>query len=101
MHSIVVIGKEANIEAFKALGVEIIPVVSVENSKEALDRIVKEGVNLVFIEETYFESLLKEVDKFREKVFPVIIPIPGEKDTGFARERLRMIIKKAVGTDIF
>lgn len=87
---------------FKAIGVQVFPVEKAEEARETLSRLIKEGYGLILITEDLapkLEDLLREV---ATEPTPSIIPIPSSGgSTGFALERLRETIKKAVGADIF
>lgn len=101
MKEIVIIGNAEIVEPFKATGAHIEIVHSKEESEEVLKRHIMEGTKLVFIEEVFFKNNIKLIMENRERIFPTIIPIPGRGAEGYAQERLRLLIKKAIGADIF
>ncbi len=101
MKDIVVIGNPEIVEPFKAAGAYVEVVYSEAESEEVLTRHIKEGTRLIFLEEIYFKYNIKLIMENRDKLFPTIIPIPGRGAEGYALERLRLLIRKAVGADIF
>lgn len=101
MKDIVVIGNPEIVEPFRAAGAHVEVVYTEAESEEALTKHIKEGTRLIFLEEVYFKYNIKLIMENREKLFPTIIPIPGRGAEGYALERLRLLIRKAVGADIF
>ncbi len=101
MNEIVVIGNAEIVEPFRAAGAQVEIVYSEAESSEILEKHIKEGTKLIFLEEIYFKHNIKMIMENREKLFPTIVPIPGRGAEGYALERLRLLIRKAVGADIF
>lgn len=101
MSEIVVIGNPEIVEPFKVIGANVEIVHSPLESEEVLKRHIKEGTKLIFLEEVFFRHNIKLIMENRERLFPTIVPIPGREVEGYAQERLRILIRKAVGADIF
>lgn len=101
MKEIVVIGNPEIVEPFRAAGAYVEVVFSESESEEVLKKHIREETKLIFLEEIYFKYNIKLIMENREKLFPTIIPIPGRGAEGYALERLRLLIRKAVGADIF
>ncbi len=101
MKEIVVIGNAEIVEPFRATGAHVEIVHSPLESEEVLKKHIEEGTKLVFLEEVFFKHNIKLIMENREKLFPTIVPIPGRGAEGYAQERLRLLIRKAVGADIF
>ncbi len=99
--NIAAIGERDLILPFKAIGVQVFPVEEIEEARDVMGRLIKEGYGLILITEglaSRLEDLLKEVST---EPTPSIVPIPSSGgSTGFALGRLRETIKKAVGADI-
>jgi len=98
---IVVIGNAEIVEPFRATGASVEIVHSASESEKVLKKHIEEGTKLVFLEEVYFKHNIKLIMENREKLFPTIVPIPGRGAEGYAQERLRLLIRRAVGADIF
>ena len=101
MKEIVVIGNPEIVEPFRAVGVDVEIVTAPSASEEIIKRHIKEGTKLIFLEEVFFKHNIKLIMENRENLFPTIVPIPGRGRGGYAQERLRILIRKAVGADIF
>jgi len=110
---IAIVGSREEILCFKAIGVEIFPV---ENSVQALEKLfalkkerqTKEENSLAkFAIIFVIENLLKEIpkddfQKLSKEALPAIISLPGHKgSTGYGKIKLRQLVEKAVGSDIF
>lgn len=116
-YSVAIIGSREEIIGFSAVGVKIFPVDSSEEASEVLFRIKKahsnrdsgteaqggENIAIIFV----IENLLREIPqsdyaKLTVDALPAIIPLPGCRgSTGFGDEKIRRIVEKAVGSDIF
>jgi vacuolar-type H+-ATPase subunit F/Vma7 len=103
MHSIAVLGEERNILGFKPFGVDVY--LSHESNlslEEWFREIVKKKYRLILITETVANKLKAQIDELWERDFPVILTIGGVgKTSRMAFERLRSLVIKAVGTDLF
>ena len=101
MPDVAVIGDELSILGFKALGIEVFPLKNPEEAEETLKKIKKE-FNLIFITESFASKslgLIEEISKERSCLITIIPDLSPAK--GVARERLRLLARKAVGIDIF
>jgi vacuolar-type H+-ATPase subunit F/Vma7 len=73
-----------------------------EEAKEKLRGLLSGDYGLILVEEEYYDQIKEIVESLREEVTPAITFIPGAGgSTGKAREKLRGILLKAIGIDIF
>lgn len=101
MYKIAVIGDKASVLGFKALGLEAIPVDSLEEAKTALHRLAKEDYAVVYLTETYAAGMSAELAHYKDELKPAIILIPGrEGSLGIGKTNLQKAIERAVGADI-
>jgi V/A-type H+-transporting ATPase subunit F len=100
MPDIAVIGDELSILGFKALGIEVFPLKNPGEAEETLKRIKKE-FTLIFITESFARNILKLIEEISGERLPLVTIIPDLRTKGVARERLRLLAKKAAGIDIF
>lgn len=101
MYKIAVIGDKASVLGFKALGLEAIPVDSLEEAKAALHRLAKEDYAVVYLTETYAAGMSAELAHYKDELKPAIILIPGrEGSLGIGKTNLQKAIERAVGADI-
>lgn len=99
MHSIAVIGDKESIIPFNAFGVACYDCADPEKAKEILKKIIGEDYSLIFITEELAENIKPFYKEIR---FPVIIEIPSWKGTtGLGRAKIKSIVERAVGADIF
>jgi len=102
MKKVICLGKYETVFPLKAIGMEYRVCNTREEAKEALKSLISENYGLIFIEEDYFQSVQEIVESLREQSSPAITFIPGAGgSTGQAREKLRSILLKAIGIDIF
>ncbi|MCR5135988.1 MAG: V-type ATP synthase subunit F [Oscillospiraceae bacterium] len=103
MLKIAVIGGKDTVIGFKAVGLEACPASTVEEARQALRDLTKEGSDyaIIYIEEKLAQSLQHEIDRFKDSPAPAIILIPGrEGSMGLGRQALRDAVERAVGTNI-
>lgn len=101
MYKIAVMGDKDSIYGFAALGLEIYPVEQPDTAVEILREIADKDYAVIYITEAVAESISEEIDKYRDRVTPAIIPIPGIKgNTGMGLYNLKRTVEKAVGSDI-
>lgn len=101
MYKIAVIGDKDSIYGFAALGFEIYPVDSADEAKKHLKNFADGGYAAVYITEAIASELTTELDFFREKINPAIIPIPGiTGNTGIGMKNVSKSVEQAVGSDI-
>lgn len=100
--NLAVIGERDLVLSFKALGIPVFGVDSLDQAKETMRKLIEEEYALIFITETLASGMSDLLQEVATKPVPAIIPIPTSKgSSGFALNRLRETIKKAVGADVF
>lgn len=101
-YRIAAVGEADSIIGFLALGVEIFPVVSPEQAAKVLRELnSKNHYGIIFITETVAQQIMKDITDLSERALPSIVLIPSNQGSkGFALERIRKIVERAVGADI-
>lgn len=101
-YKIGLIGEAQDIQAFSALGLDLFPVQDPAAVGDLLPRLVKTGeYGIILITEAVGEAARGIVEANTNLPLPSIAFIPGSQGSrGFARERLRRIVERAVGVDI-
>ncbi len=101
MHKIAVMGDKDSILGFKAIGFDIFPTGSGEESANLLKKLSEEGYALIYITEDAASEIMEEISFYRNSYFPAIILIPGSKGSlGIGMKSVKESIEKAVGADI-
>lgn len=116
MGSIAVIGEERNILGFKPFGVDVYLAgerPQGQGLEEWFSAIVNRKYSLIMITEPVAEQVREQLDSLWERDFPVVLTIQGAGPTGgfapegagpakgLAFQRLRKLVIKAIGTDLF
>lgn len=102
MRNIACVGRYETVFPFRAIGLHTVQCNNSDEARVSIKQLVKEGFGLIFVEEEFYENLKDLLDEYKEEVTPAIIAIPGAAGSkGEALKRIREIIKKAIGADIF
>lgn len=102
-YKICVIGGAETVVGFKALGLEVFPVVNAEEARKVLRTVTdpEKGYAIIYIEETLAEKLQGEIAAFHDLPTPAIILIPGRDGSlGLGRQALQSAVERAVGSNI-
>ena len=101
-YKIGLIGEEGDIMAFRALGLDLFPVKDPAEVGGILAGLIKsKEYGIILITEAVGEAARSIVEEASSRPLPSLAFIPGSQGSrGFARERLRKIIERAVGVDI-
>ena len=95
------VGPKDAVLAFRALGIEVIPVETPEETSQAVFRLAQQGYAVIFITEQEAASIPETLDRYKSQPLPAIIPIPGASGAnGFGMRAVRANVEKAVGVDI-
>jgi len=105
MYKIAVMGGSDSVVAFKALGLDVFPVDNASAAKKTLQTLTKQTEDgeyaIIYIEETVAAGILAEIAKYKNKLSPAIILIPGrDGPVGLGQNALKEAVEKAVGSDI-
>jgi V/A-type H+/Na+-transporting ATPase subunit F len=112
-YRIAIIGQKEAVQGFALLGVDIVPAYTHDEALEALFKLKKTMVTdpngrernqyaIVFITEDLAGGISPEDEKKLSRgALPAIISLPSHKgSSGYALDRLRRIVERAVGSDI-
>ena len=101
MYRIAVLGDYDSIYGFAALGLDIFPEEDPDEAAKKVHGLAGGSYGVVDITEKLAEELSAVIEKYRERVFPAIILIPGVSgNTGRGVESVRRSVEQAVGADI-
>ena len=111
-YTIAIVGRREEIMGFAAVGLRIFPVADSKEARETLfdlkaqlssDDPEAARCAVIFVMEEFLRELPQEdYDKLAADALPAIIALPGNTgSSGSGNEKIRRIVEKAVGSDIF
>ena len=101
MYKIAVMGDRDSTLGFKALGLEVCPVSSPEEGREALHRMAKENYAILYMTEQLAAQIPNDVARYKDALTPAVILIPGKEGTlGIGMANVKRAVERAVGADI-
>jgi vacuolar-type H+-ATPase subunit F/Vma7 len=99
--TLAIIGQRETIMPFLATGAHVVFIKSGEGIS-AVEELITRGFEIIFFTEEFIDELNDILMKYQNQTTPCLIPIPtGRGKTKLAIERIRGVIKKAVGADVF
>lgn len=104
MHSskICAIGDFDTVLMFRSLGIPVFFIEEFGEVETVFEQVVQEGYHVIFLTEKIAERIPDVLDKINLDWTPMVVLIPDcHGTTGYAFERVRETVKKAIGADIF
>ncbi len=102
MFKVGMIGDYDSAIGFKAVGIDTYVVKDAKEAENILASLVREGYGIVFITEEIATSIENAVDSVNRETSCSVLIIPSVRgSTGFAIDKIRRNVEKAVGIDIF
>ena len=99
--ALAIVGQKETIMPFLATGAEVVYVKKGECVR-VVEELIQRNFQIIFFTEEFIDELNDVLLDNRNKTIPCLIPIPtGRGKTKLAIERIRGVIKKAVGADVF
>lgn len=100
-YKIAVLGDKDSVLGFKALGLEVFPVNTVDEAKTTLHRLAKGDYAVVYLTESYATHMSAEINRYKDALTPAIILIPGKEGSlGIGMANIKSVVERAVGADI-
>ena len=94
-------GDRDSIYGFASAGIDIFPVEDAAAAGGRLKDLAENGYAVIYVTESLYTRIEKEIDSYRESVLPAIIPIPGiSGNSGYGMHRIKKFVEQAVGSDI-
>ena len=101
MAKVGVIGDLDSIIGFRALGMEVVPVRTGHEAREALNRMIDDDAGVIFLTEPFADDVSDIMDVVSERKLPAIILIPSASEpSSIGLDRLRQSVRRATGMDI-
>lgn len=112
-YKIAIVGPKEAVEGFALLGIHIVPTSSHQEAVKALLELKKAThtdehgrerhlYGILFVLEDVVSSMSPDDErKLSRGTLPAIVPLPSHRgSTGYAAERLRKLVERAVGSNI-
>jgi V/A-type H+-transporting ATPase subunit F len=101
MYRIGVIGDKDSILPFKALGIDVFPVVGPEETRKTLDTLARDKYGIVFITEQAAQLIPESIDRYVKELVPAVILIPSNQGSlNIGLDKITENVEKAVGSNI-
>ena len=101
MHKVGVVGDKDSILAFKALGIDVYPVIEIEEAKKVIDKMAFNNYAVIFVTEQIAQNLDETIKRYNRQMLPAIILIPSNQGSlNIGMQRIRDNVEKAVGVNI-
>lgn len=101
MHKVGVVGDKDSILAFKALGIDVYPIIEAEEARKTIDKMALDNYAVIFVTEQIAKHLDETIQRYNSKMLPAIILIPSNQGSlNIGMQRIRDNVEKAVGVNI-
>jgi len=101
MYKMAVMGDYDSIYGFATLGLDTFPTEGKEDAAKTLKQLADTGYGVIYMTEELAALIATEVDKYKTRMLPAIILIPGVKgNTGEGINNVKRSVEQAVGSDI-
>ena len=101
MYRIGVIGDRDSILGFKAVGFDVFEAENAAGAAKFLHDAAAREYAVIYITENMAADIIDVIDRYKENLFPAIIPIPGITGaTGLGMMNVKKSVERAIGADI-
>jgi V/A-type H+-transporting ATPase subunit F len=96
-----VVGDKDSVLAFKALGIEVFPVVEKEEARKTIDRLAMTDYAVIFVTEQVANDIQETIERYNRMLLPAVILIPSNQGSlNIGIQRISDNVEKAVGVNI-
>nr|WP_272507421.1 V-type ATP synthase subunit F [Clostridium aestuarii] len=101
MYKIGVVGDKDSVLAFKAIGIDVYPVIEAAEAQKTIDKMAMEKYAVIFVTEQVAKDIEETVERYNRQMIPAIILIPSNKGSlNIGMQRIKDNVEKAVGVNI-
>ncbi|WP_461205597.1 V-type ATP synthase subunit F [Clostridium sp. DL1XJH146] len=101
MYKIGVVGDKDSILAFKALGIEVFPVIEKDEARKTVDKLAMNKYAVIFITEQVAKDIEETIERYNRQTLPAVILIPSNQGSlNIGMQRISDNVEKAVGVNI-
>lgn len=98
---IAVVGDKDSVLAFKALGIEVFPVVEASEARKTIDRLAMNDYAVIFVTEQVAQTISETIERYTNKTLPAVILIPSNQGSlNIGKQKISDNVEKAVGVNI-
>nr|WP_314115041.1 V-type ATP synthase subunit F [uncultured Leptotrichia sp.] len=102
MHKIGVVGDKDSILSFKALGIDVYPVITKEEARNTIDEMASNNYGIIFVTEQVATMVENTIERYSREVLPAVILIPNNQGSlGIGLKKIDECVEKAIGSNIF
>lgn len=96
-----VVGDKDSVLAFKALGIDVFPVVEAEGARKTIDRLAMKDYAVIFVTEQVAKEIEETIERYNRVTLPAVILIPSNQGSlNIGMQRISDNVEKAVGVNI-
>ena len=96
-----VVGDKDSVLAFKALGVDVAPVVGADEARRSVDKMAMNDYAVIFVTEHVAVTIEETIERYNNQLLPAVILIPSNQGTlNIGSKRISDSVEKAVGMNI-
>ena len=100
-YKIAVVGDQASVLGFKAVGLDVFPAEDADAAREILHTLARADYAIIYLTEQLAAGLSPEIARYKDDLTPAIILIPGKGGSlGIGMENVKKSVERAVGADI-
>lgn len=101
-NEIAAIGSNEVVHLFNAVGIRTFQTDNLELVDRIIFELANEHYKIIYLSEDIYEKIPDVIEKYSNKTFPILIPIPTTTDSkGIGLKKVKENVEKAIGFDIF
>ncbi|MGV3025936.1 V-type ATP synthase subunit F [Clostridium thermobutyricum] len=96
-----VVGDKDSVLAFKALGIDVFPVVEDDEARKTIDKLAMSDYAIIFVTEQVAQNIEETIERYNRVTLPAVILIPSNQGSlNIGMQRISDNVEKAVGVNI-
>lgn len=96
-----VVGDKDSVLSFKAIGIDVFPVVEADEARRVIDKLAMEGYAVIFVTEQVAQNIDETIERYNKVITPAVILIPSNQGSlNIGMKRIQENVEKAVGVNI-
>lgn len=101
MYKIGVVGDKDSVLAFKAIGIDVYPVIDPNEAQKTIDRMAMDKYAVIFVTEQVAKNIEETIERYNRQTLPAVILIPSNQGSlNIGIQRIKDNVEKAVGVNI-